>query len=567
MDIEHNLLCQYCQLAFDTEKEFSLHSCIEIKLEKPDLKVDGSLLNCDSFDLDVSEDFINMILKHVDNLCDIIRNGDPSLERTTEVNENLNSAVSCYRSRLLFIESKHIEMQDDWDNYDNMPQESKMESDKSDSDTKIGNKAKKNRVRKVAKPNFSRPEKPGLPSYLKAKTIDIDDIVLFQYLKFNMQQKKFECQICDKATALRHNAFIHLKLRHKNDLTLKPTQFEPKVDCGDGSCKKLYGLTQRKLWCQQCTSISRIPKDIDAPIKAETKSDIEINPKFKNAKNTRNPDDIFLYPYVKYISETELQCLCCDTYTHRKKAQLFRHLRSVHKTEINWNKEPEKLNDCKTRVCKKLYGFGNKELWCIQCSAIAKIKREESDRISNQKQKNKIKELKLCTECGKNVIDLREHIKTVHENKKRKNRKKEELCTECGNYVNFLKRHMKQVHEFDKQKCPHCDKEQRNAMRLYVHIKQNHSEKLPCKHCGKLLTSWNMKRHVETQHTSNDEKKYKCDVCGKGFARKEHLPDHKNIHTGEKPYKCKFCSACFASRGNHNIHERSHLGYKRKSSK
>ena len=115
MDIEHNLLCQYCQLAFDTEKEFSLHSCIEIKLEKPDLKVDSSLLYCDSYDLEVSEDFINMILKHVDDLCDIIKNGDPSLERTTEVNENLNSAVSCYRSRLLSIDSKHEEMQDNWE--------------------------------------------------------------------------------------------------------------------------------------------------------------------------------------------------------------------------------------------------------------------------------------------------------------------------------------------------------------------------------------------------------------------------------------------------------------------
>ena len=147
MDIEHNLLCQYCQLACDTEEEFSLHSCIEIKLEKPDSKVDGLVYNCDSFDPDVSEDFINTILKHVDDLCDIIRNGDPSLERTTEVNGNLNSAVSCYKSRLLLIETKHIEMQDDWDNYDNLPQESEIECDKSDSDTKykpkIGNKAKK----------------------------------------------------------------------------------------------------------------------------------------------------------------------------------------------------------------------------------------------------------------------------------------------------------------------------------------------------------------------------------------------------------------------------------------
>lgn len=106
MDIEHNLLCQ---LTFDTEEEFSLHSCIEIKLEKPYSKVDGSLVyNCDFFHLDVSEDFITTILKHVDDLCAIIRNGDTSLERTIEVNENLNDAVKCYKSQLHLIDSKPI---------------------------------------------------------------------------------------------------------------------------------------------------------------------------------------------------------------------------------------------------------------------------------------------------------------------------------------------------------------------------------------------------------------------------------------------------------------------------
>merc|ERR1712051_393108 len=158
------------------EEEFSLHSCIEIKLEKPDSKVELLVYNCDSFDLDVSEDFINTILKHVDDLCDIIRNGDPSLERTTIVNENLNSAVSCYKSRLLLIDSKHIEMQDDWDNYDNLPQESEIECNESDSDTdykpKIGNKAKKKKVSKDTKPKVSTAKNITKKTDLK----DIDEL-------------------------------------------------------------------------------------------------------------------------------------------------------------------------------------------------------------------------------------------------------------------------------------------------------------------------------------------------------------------------------------------------------
>ena len=48
----------------------------------------------------MSEDFVIFILRQVDELCENIRNGDPDLERTLEVNQNLNNAVNCYRSKL-----------------------------------------------------------------------------------------------------------------------------------------------------------------------------------------------------------------------------------------------------------------------------------------------------------------------------------------------------------------------------------------------------------------------------------------------------------------------------------
>ena len=48
-------------------------------------------------DLELSEDFLTTILKYVDDLCDIISNGDPNVERKVEVIQNLNNDVTCYR--------------------------------------------------------------------------------------------------------------------------------------------------------------------------------------------------------------------------------------------------------------------------------------------------------------------------------------------------------------------------------------------------------------------------------------------------------------------------------------
>ena len=88
--------------------------------------------------------------------------------------------------------------------------------------------------------------------------------------------------------------------------------------------------------------------------------------------------------------------------------------------------------------------------------------------------------------------------------------------------------------------------------------------------------------HTDTRHTlllarmritglrgtnilmENDQKRFKCELCGKGFATKQRLKDHTNIHTGERPFMCKYCGASFANNGNCRMHERSmHLGHKR----
>ena len=81
------------------------------KIETQDFK-DEEHYEFEYADIDISEEFLSRILKQVDELCDAIQNGDPSLEWTTIVNQNLNDAVSCYRNKIILFDPKFDETRD-----------------------------------------------------------------------------------------------------------------------------------------------------------------------------------------------------------------------------------------------------------------------------------------------------------------------------------------------------------------------------------------------------------------------------------------------------------------------
>ena len=260
------------------------------------------------------------------------------------------------------------------------------------------------------------------------------------------------------------------------------------------------------------------------------------NAAFERTEKVFNYDDISdiqSYPYLRFDNEKGMfQCSICNHFT-RKRSDSLKHIKQKHKKEIR-SKE-EGLNDiivaendnCQKSFCKKLYGSHGvgRRFWCKECKKL---------RISIKK--NQIRKKELCQECGKNVRCLRDH--------------------------------MLRVHTVETVKCSICEKMLKNAKVLKAHNRAVHDEKVPCVHCGKLYgMASRMFLHVQAQHTPNEDKRHKCEICGKGFAAKEILKDHNNIHTGEKPYLCQFCSACFASKGTHAMHERGHLGRGRKNTK
>ena len=107
--------------------------------------------------------------------------------------------------------------------------------------------------------------------------------------------------------------------------------------------------------------------------------------------------------------EKELRCSLCNKYHKNKnRLTLLRHIKEDHQTpgtktiEIDSTNPNfgQKVQDCETPLCQKLYGFCRRNLWCKKCN-----------------QKKKIEEV-LCQECGKSTKCLKHHIAYYHNDKK-----------------------------------------------------------------------------------------------------------------------------------------------------
>ena len=315
--------------------------------------------------------------------------------------------------------------------------------------------------------------------------------------------------------------------------------------------------------------------------------------------------------------DKKYKCSICDakfeTLSERKS-----HSASNHKEE-----KPYKCPTCESQFSSKHIlkrhildvHENNKPFMCHSCPSAFIRDAQLKLHIESVHLKLKPHKCDKCTQCFSRPFGLKQHILIVHEGKIPE--KKKFCCEECGDTLSsaaLLKRHIKVKHflenksidetninEFRKDpevaamidnkeykgyvcklcykkvlfgksahikkyhtgndiECPKCDKTFNTYVSAMGHILNVH-EKKPCTICGEVFGYTTMIRHIQQAHSANEEKKFKCPTCGKGFVVNNALQDHINIHTGEKPHVCKVCGKGFASYGTLRTHERGRGEY------
>jgi hypothetical protein len=190
---------------------------------------------------------------------------------------------------------------------------------------------------------------------------------------------------------------------------------------------------------------------------------------------------------------------------------------------------------------------------------------------------------RVCNICGK-VFESKQ-ARRLHANRYNVS---EQVCQICA--MRFLSkynlcRHMSEQHKaFEEDnldnenddpanphKCNECNKSFKYQRNLKLHIFSVHDKREPykCKLCSlEIGAKHSLKRHLQEQHKifdldtpiqTKDPGEFMCDLCDKGFKRKEHLANHMKSHqSSEDKYTCTECGKQLTTTFNLKCHQMIH---------
>ncbi|XP_075987730.1 uncharacterized protein LOC142984186 isoform X2 [Anticarsia gemmatalis] len=104
--------------------------------------------------------------------------------------------------------------------------------------------------------------------------------------------------------------------------------------------------------------------------------------------------------------------------------------------------------------------------------------------------------------------------------------------------------------------CDICNKGYARKNGLRTHLKTDHGfgNVLSCKWCGKKFDAVSRLRNHQVKHTK--EKNYRCEQCQGKFVSRAALIYHIRLHTGERPFPCDLCNESFLSASRRMEHKR-----------
>ena len=191
---------------------------------------------------------------------------------------------------------------------------------------------------------------------------------------------------------------------------------------------------------------------------------------------------------------------------------------------------------------------------------IIKSEPQNDSEVENE-QGNTITEVSQTNDVDNDLKKSRKRKRgTTKKNVLTKNRSN--ICPDCGKvFSNFYlaNGHRRLVHDDTLHVCHLCSREIRGDQYLKIHLKRFHKALETCTVCGKLVKKLHI--HMATMHTRDEDKKYRCQLCGKGFPLKSKFLEHEATHRDIKPLRCRksqSCSYAFASGGNRRKHEQTH---------
>ncbi|XP_035303441.1 zinc finger protein 39 isoform X2 [Cricetulus griseus] len=245
------------------------------------------------------------------------------------------------------------------------------------------------------------------------------------------------------------------------------------------------------------------------------------------------------------VQEQTFECKVCGKLFY-KNCHLTQHLKTHKEKKCYKGNDCEPIFSIQSNVPKHQHlNVGEESYTC-----------NEDEKYTCQKPEKSVQQRIMGD--GKNVYRKTICSKLNHsvQQSPHKNEKSHE-CSISGKTISKSDLQLQTPHRYENAyECNTCGKTFNHTPHVYSHSRANTAEKpYECRDCQQ-------SKLIVNQQTHTQEKRYVCNVCGKGFYKRAHLNAHQRTHTGEKPYDCKECGKTFRLKSFLVVHQRIHTGEK-----